>query len=81
MPLITRYREHAVGGALLSYGSIRADIVRGAATDVDRLLRGAKVSELPVQFPRPSTNWSSTSKLPRQLGSPSPRHSCCAQTK
>jgi ABC-type uncharacterized transport system substrate-binding protein len=51
LPLISGYREHAVAGALMSYGSLRADIVRGAANYVDRLLRGTKVSDLPVQFP------------------------------
>jgi putative ABC transport system substrate-binding protein len=35
----------------MSYGSNRGDLVRGAASYVDRLLRGAKVNELPVQFP------------------------------
>ena len=35
----------------MSYGSIAADRIRGAAAYVDRILRGAKVSELPVQFP------------------------------
>ncbi|HEV8466974.1 MAG TPA: ABC transporter substrate binding protein [Pseudolabrys sp.] len=35
----------------MSYCSLRADIVRGAANYVDRLLRGTKVSDLPVQFP------------------------------
>jgi putative ABC transport system substrate-binding protein len=35
----------------LSYASDRTDQYRRAATYVDRLLRGAKVSELPVQFP------------------------------
>jgi hypothetical protein len=39
------------GGGLMSYGSIAADRFRGAASYVDRILRGAKVSELPVQFP------------------------------
>ena len=41
----------ARGGGLMSYGSIAADRFRGAASYVDRILRGAKVSELPVQFP------------------------------
>jgi putative ABC transport system substrate-binding protein len=39
------------GGGLMSYGSIEADRYRGAASYVDRILRGAKVSELPVQYP------------------------------
>jgi ABC-type uncharacterized transport system substrate-binding protein len=38
-------------GGLLSYGSDYGDIFRRAATYVDRILRGAKPAELPVQFP------------------------------
>ena len=35
----------------MSYGSSAAYRYRGAASYVDRILRGAKVSDLPVQFP------------------------------
>ena len=35
----------------MSYGPDILDLIRGAASDVDRILRGAKPSELPVQFP------------------------------
>jgi putative ABC transport system substrate-binding protein len=38
-------------GGLLSYGVNGADLYRGAASYVDRILRGAKPSELPVQLP------------------------------
>jgi putative ABC transport system substrate-binding protein len=38
-------------GGLLSYGPDLVDIYRRAATYVDRILRGAKPSELPVQLP------------------------------
>jgi putative tryptophan/tyrosine transport system substrate-binding protein len=38
-------------GGLVSYSPDPNEIVRGAASYVDRLLRGAKVSDLPVQYP------------------------------
>ena len=36
---------------MLSYGVDQVDNFRRAATYVDRILRGAKPAELPVQFP------------------------------
>ena len=38
-------------GALLSYGPDRADILRRSAAYIDRILRGATPSELPIQLP------------------------------
>jgi putative ABC transport system substrate-binding protein len=38
-------------GGLLGYGDDITARIRGTATYVDRLLRGAKVSDLPVQYP------------------------------
>jgi putative ABC transport system substrate-binding protein len=38
-------------GGLLSYGVDLLDTFRRAATYIDRILRGAKPSELPVQLP------------------------------
>jgi putative ABC transport system substrate-binding protein len=51
LPAIYDHRLWVADGGLMSYGSNFADLFRGAATYVDRILRGAKVSELPVQFP------------------------------
>src|SRR5215510_1017287 len=51
LPAIYGARFIATAGGLLAYGSDNADRSRRAASYVDRLLRGAKVSELPVQFP------------------------------
>jgi putative tryptophan/tyrosine transport system substrate-binding protein len=44
-------REAATSGSQLAYGADLPDQNRRAASYVDRILRGAKVSELPVQFP------------------------------
>ena len=38
-------------GALVTYSSDAVELYRGAASYVDRLLRGAKVSDLPIQYP------------------------------
>jgi putative ABC transport system substrate-binding protein len=51
VPAVYPQSAYARGGGLLAYGPDQVDISRRAATYVDRILRGAKVSELPVQFP------------------------------
>jgi putative ABC transport system substrate-binding protein len=52
LPTIYSTRRGLIeAGGLISYGAVAADRVRSAASYVDRLLRGAKVSDLPVQFP------------------------------
>ena len=50
-PPLYPYGFFAEVGRLLSYGTDLLDNVRSAATYVDRILRGAKPSELPVQAP------------------------------
>jgi putative ABC transport system substrate-binding protein len=51
LPAVYPYRFFAELGGLLSYGNDRLDNFRRAATYADRILKGAKPSELPVQAP------------------------------
>jgi putative ABC transport system substrate-binding protein len=51
VPAIYALSEAARDGGLLSYGPDFVDNLRRAATYVDRILRGAKPGDLPVQFP------------------------------
>jgi putative ABC transport system substrate-binding protein len=51
LPTIYPYRFFTVDGGLMSYGSDVPDSYRRAASYIDRILRGAKVAELPVQQP------------------------------
>jgi putative ABC transport system substrate-binding protein len=51
LPSIYTNRADAFAGGLLAYATDLTDQSRRAAIYVDRLLRGAKVSELSVQFP------------------------------
>jgi putative tryptophan/tyrosine transport system substrate-binding protein len=50
VPAVYPRSDFARDGGLLSYGVDGVDTWRRAATYVDRILRGAKPSELPVQF-------------------------------
>jgi len=51
VPAVYRFSFFAREGGLLSYGPDTVDSFRRAATYVDRILRGAKPGDLPVQFP------------------------------
>jgi putative ABC transport system substrate-binding protein len=51
VPAIYPQSVFARDGGLLSYGPDQVDILRRGATYVDRILRGAKPGDLPVQFP------------------------------
>ena len=51
VPAVYSDSDFARDGGLLSYGPDRADTWRRAATYVDRILRGTKPGDLPVQQP------------------------------
>jgi putative ABC transport system substrate-binding protein len=51
LPAVYPFHQFSEAGGLLSYGNDQVDNYRRAAVYVDRLLRGAKASELPVQAP------------------------------
>jgi putative ABC transport system substrate-binding protein len=51
VPVVYPLSETVRDGGLLSYGVDEVDHWRRAATYVDRILRGAKPGDLPVQFP------------------------------
>jgi putative ABC transport system substrate-binding protein len=52
LPVAYGWREHVVAGGLLSYAADLAASARLAATYVDKILKGAKPADLPVEQPK-----------------------------
>ena len=51
LPTISNANQYAEAGLLMSYGPKLEDLYRGAATYVDKILKGAKPADLPVEQP------------------------------
>jgi len=51
LPVFSQYSEYVDEGALMSYGPSLMALYRRGAIYVDRILRGAKPSDLPVEQP------------------------------
>ena len=51
LPAIYPWRFFVTAGGLMSYGIDNVDVLQKAASYVDRILRGAKPADLPVQAP------------------------------
>jgi putative ABC transport system substrate-binding protein len=51
LPSIYGYREYADDGGLISYGASISDTYRRAAVYVDKIIKGTRPGDLPVQLP------------------------------
>jgi putative ABC transport system substrate-binding protein len=80
VPAVYSISNVAREGGLLSYAPDQVDTFRRAATYVDRILRGEKPGDLPVQFPT-NSRWPSTAGPPRRLALRYPHRFCCAPTR
>jgi putative ABC transport system substrate-binding protein len=51
LPVMYQLKENVERGGLMAYGAVRTDLVRRAAVYVDKILKGAKAGDLPVEQP------------------------------
>ena len=51
LPMVSELREFAVAGGVATYGISRPDLWRRSASYVDKIVRGAKPADLPVEQP------------------------------
>jgi putative tryptophan/tyrosine transport system substrate-binding protein len=76
LPVISHIAEEVSAGLLMSYGQDIPDFFRRAVAYTDKILKGAKPGDLPVEQP----SWFLISSLQNRSASPFRRHSSSAQT-
>jgi len=79
LPTVSGSAAFTENGALMSYSSNIPELYRRAATFVDKILRGAKPGDLPIEQPT-SSNWSSIKNPRKRSASKFPMRFCCART-
>ena len=77
LPTMYDVREFVEAGGLMSYGPNFLDLFRRAADFVDKILRGAKPADLPVEQPT-KFDLVVSLKTAKALGLAIPETSCCA---
>jgi putative ABC transport system substrate-binding protein len=68
LPSMYPYREYVDAGGLMSYAPSNIELFRGAATYLDKIIKGAKPGELPTRNP-PNSNWYLISRPPKRSAS------------
>jgi putative tryptophan/tyrosine transport system substrate-binding protein len=51
LPTVHQLREDGEAGGLMSYGTSRPHLIRCAAVYIDKILKGAKPADLPIEQP------------------------------
>src|SRR5499433_3043950 len=67
IPVISQFREFVVAGGLMAYGPSLPEMYRRAAAYVDKILKGAKPADLPVEQPT-KFDWVINVKTAKALG-------------
>jgi putative ABC transport system substrate-binding protein len=72
IPAMNEFREFVSDGGLLSYGPNLMEMLSRSATDADRILNGAKPSDIPIERPT-KFELSVNLKAAKALGLPIPQ--------